>query len=180
MIALESVSKWYGQFKVLDACSTQVEKGEVVVICGPSGSGKTMTLRLLAGLDQAETSVLRLGDRDRLQLLLDLNNRVVSNLDLRELFRAISSGIRRVMECDYAGLSLPDPEKEQTMRVYALDFPEGKGLLHEEMQVPFEGASSAAAFLTMKPVILDSNSPGWRKSPIAQIAANEGLKELCF
>lgn len=119
-------------------------------------------------------------DRDRLQLLLELNNRVVSNLDLRELFRAISSGIRRVMECDYAGLSLPDPEKEQTMRVYALDFPEGKGLLHEEMQVPFEGASSAAAFLTMKPVILDSKSPGWRKSPIAQIAANEGLKELCF
>jgi formate hydrogenlyase transcriptional activator len=119
-------------------------------------------------------------DRDRLQLLLELNNRVVSNLDLRELFRAISSGIRRVMECDYAGLSLPDPEKEQTMRVYALDFPEGKGLLHEEMQVPFEGASSAAAFLTMKPVILDSNSPAWRKSPIAQIAANEGLKELCF
>jgi formate hydrogenlyase transcriptional activator len=84
------------------------------------------------------------------------------------------------MECDYAGLSLPDPEKEQTMRVYALDFPEGKGLLHEEMQVPFEGASSATAFLTMKPVILDSNSAGWRKSPIAQIAANEGLKELCF
>ncbi len=119
-------------------------------------------------------------DRDRLQLLLDLNNRVVASLDLRELFRAISSGIRRVMECDYAGLSLPDPEKEQTMRVYALDFPEGKGLLHEEMQVPFEGASSATAFLTMKPVILDSNSPGWRKSPIAQIAANEGLKELCF
>ncbi len=52
-------------------------------------------------------------DRDRLQLLLDLNNRVVSNLDLRELFAAISSGIRRVMACDYAGLSLPDPEKKR-------------------------------------------------------------------
>jgi GAF domain-containing protein len=85
-------------------------------------------------------------DSDRLQLLLDLNNRVVSSLDFRELFRAISSGIRRVMECDYAGLSLPDPEKQETMRVYALDFPEGKGLLHEEMQVPFEGAASAKAY----------------------------------
>ncbi|MGA9247981.1 MAG: sigma 54-interacting transcriptional regulator, partial [Candidatus Acidiferrales bacterium] len=119
-------------------------------------------------------------DRDRLQLLLDLNNRVVSSLDLRELFRAISAGIRRVMECDYAGLSLPDPEKERTLRVYALDFPEGKGLLHEEMQVPFEGASSATAYLTMKPVTLDSSSPRWCKSPIAQLAANEGLKRMCF
>ncbi len=119
-------------------------------------------------------------DRDRLQLLLDLNNRMVSSLDLRELFRAISSGIRRVMECDYAGLSLPDPDKEETMRVYALDFPGGKGLLHEAMQVPFDGASSAKAYLTMKPVTLDSSSAAWCKSPIAQIAANEGLTRLCF
>jgi ABC-type Fe3+/spermidine/putrescine transport system ATPase subunit len=35
-----------------------------LAILGPSGSGKTMTLRLFAGLDQAETSVLRLGDRN--------------------------------------------------------------------------------------------------------------------
>src|SRR5690349_8064179 len=71
-------------------------------------------------------------DRDRLQLLLDLNNRLVSNLDLRELFRAISTGIRRVMQCDYAALSLPEGRPNQ-MRLYALDFPEGHGLLREEM-----------------------------------------------
>jgi len=51
MIALESVSKWYGQFKVLDACSTQVEKGEVVVICGPSGSGKSTLIKTVNGLE---------------------------------------------------------------------------------------------------------------------------------
>src|SRR5579864_1860103 len=56
-------------------------------------------------------------DRDRLQLLLDLNNRLVSNLDLRDLFRAISTGIRRVMQCDYAALSLPEGSDE--MRLYA-------------------------------------------------------------
>ncbi len=119
-------------------------------------------------------------DRDRLQLLLDLNNRVVSNLDLRELFRAISSGIRRVMACDYAGLSLPDSEKERTMRMYALDFPEGKGLLHEEMLVPFDHATSAKAYLTMKPIVLSTASPDWNQSPIAQIRAEEGLTNLCF
>ncbi|MCY0855391.1 amino acid ABC transporter ATP-binding protein [Cupriavidus sp. D39] len=51
MIALEGVSKWYGQFKVLDACSTQVEKGEVVVICGPSGSGKSTLIKTVNGLE---------------------------------------------------------------------------------------------------------------------------------
>ncbi len=119
-------------------------------------------------------------DRDRLQLLLDLNNRVVSNLDLRELFAAISSGIRRVMACDYAGLSLPDPEKHRMMRMYALDFPEGKGLLHEEMLVPFDHASSAKAYLTMKPLVLSKASPEWLNSPIANVREKEGLTNLCF
>src|SRR6266403_4188230 len=68
---------------------------------------------------------------DRLQLLLDVTNQVVSNLELRDLLRAISHDVRRVMQCDYAGLSLPDGESEQ-LRVYALDFPEGKGFLREE------------------------------------------------
>jgi len=51
MIALESVSKWYGQFKVLDTCSTRVDKGEVVVICGPSGSGKSTLIKTVNGLE---------------------------------------------------------------------------------------------------------------------------------
>jgi transcriptional regulator with GAF, ATPase, and Fis domain len=57
---------------------------------------------------EAQSLQSQLGrDRDRLQLLLDLNNRLVSNLDLRELFLAISSSVRRTMGCDYASLSLP-------------------------------------------------------------------------
>jgi formate hydrogenlyase transcriptional activator len=131
--------------------------------------------------EQAQTLHHQLSrDRDRLQLLLDLNNRVVSNLDLRELFAEISSGIRRVMACDYAGLSLPDPDKDRVMRMYALDFPEGKGLLHEEMLVPFDQASSAKAYLTMRPLVLSKASPDWLSSPIASIRDKEGLTNLCF
>ena len=40
MIAISNLSKWYGQFQVLADCSTNVAKGDVMVICGPSGSGK--------------------------------------------------------------------------------------------------------------------------------------------
>ena len=43
MITLKNVSKWYGHFQVLTDCSTEVKKGEVVVVCGPSGSGTALT-----------------------------------------------------------------------------------------------------------------------------------------
>jgi uncharacterized protein YigA (DUF484 family) len=61
--------------------------------------------------------------RDRLALLLDLTNRVVSKLNLREVLREICANIRRVMECDGVAINLPGPE-DQKLRVYALDFPE--------------------------------------------------------
>ncbi len=51
MIELKNVSKWYGDFQVLDNCSTQVEKGEVVVVCGPSGSGKSTLIKCVNGLE---------------------------------------------------------------------------------------------------------------------------------
>jgi glutamate/aspartate transport system ATP-binding protein len=51
MIEFKNVSKWYGTFQVLDNCSTQVSKGEVVVVCGPSGSGKSTLIKCANGLE---------------------------------------------------------------------------------------------------------------------------------
>ena len=51
MISLKDVSKWYGSFQVLADCSTQVAKGEVVVVCGPSGSGKSTLIKCVNGLE---------------------------------------------------------------------------------------------------------------------------------
>lgn len=58
---------------------------------------------------------------ERLQLLLDLTNRVVSSLNLRDVLREISANIRRVMRCDGAAITLPGPE-DRKLRVYACDF----------------------------------------------------------
>jgi formate hydrogenlyase transcriptional activator len=116
---------------------------------------------------------------DRLRLLLDVTNQVVSNLELRDLLRAISHDVRRVMQCDYAGLSLPDAENKQ-LRLYALDFPEGKGFLQEELVYSIEGSPSGAAFRTMKPLALRSPFTGWLHYPIVQKAVREGLKSFCF
>ncbi|MBV8617309.1 MAG: amino acid ABC transporter ATP-binding protein [Curvibacter sp.] len=51
MIELKNVSKWYGSFQVLNDCSTQIHKGEVVVVCGPSGSGKSTPIKTINALE---------------------------------------------------------------------------------------------------------------------------------
>ena len=116
---------------------------------------------------------------NRLQLLLDVTNQFVSNLELRDLLRAISRGLRRVMQSDYTGLSLPESEGEQ-LRLYALDFPRGKGFLHEELVYSMEGTPSGTAFRAMKPLTLRSPFTGWLNFPIVQIALREDLQSFCF
>ena len=51
MIEIRNISKWYGDFRVLNNCSTKIEKGEVVVVCGPSGSGKSTLIKCVNGLE---------------------------------------------------------------------------------------------------------------------------------
>ncbi|MFO0305954.1 MAG: amino acid ABC transporter ATP-binding protein [Burkholderiales bacterium] len=51
MIEIKNVSKWYGEKQVLVDCTTQVAKGEVVVVCGPSGSGKSTLIKTVNGLE---------------------------------------------------------------------------------------------------------------------------------
>jgi formate hydrogenlyase transcriptional activator len=130
-----------------------------------------------AALRQASEELQR--KNDRLQLLLDVTNQVVSNLELRDLLRAISQDVRRVMQCDYAGLSLPDAENKN-LRLYAVDFPEGKGFLQEDLVYPMEGSPSGTAFRTMKPLTLQSPFTGWLHLPIVQMAVREGLKSFGF
>ncbi|HEU4385675.1 MAG TPA: amino acid ABC transporter ATP-binding protein [Anaeromyxobacteraceae bacterium] len=51
MISIRKVSKRYGAFQALRDCSTEVAKGEVVVVCGPSGSGKSTLIKCVNGLE---------------------------------------------------------------------------------------------------------------------------------
>src|SRR3954462_6134503 len=51
MISIKNVSKWYGSFQVLDDCSTEVAKGEGVVVCGPSGGGKSTRIKRVNALE---------------------------------------------------------------------------------------------------------------------------------
>jgi glutamate/aspartate transport system ATP-binding protein len=59
MIELDNVSKWYGSFQALDACSTSVARGEVVVVCGPSGSGKSTLIKTVNALEPFQRGAVR-------------------------------------------------------------------------------------------------------------------------
>jgi glutamate/aspartate transport system ATP-binding protein len=55
MISVRKVSKFYGTFQALKDCSTEVSKGEVVVVCGPSGSGKSTLIKCVNGLESFQS-----------------------------------------------------------------------------------------------------------------------------
>jgi len=106
--------------------------------------------------DLTAQSDLRL-QNDRLQLLLDLTNKITSNLDLREVLRAISADARERMLSDLAGIALPD-EASGKFKIYALDLPESPGILKEGTLISFVGAGRTA-FETLKPTIANTSNP---------------------
>src|SRR5271154_2077450 len=91
-------------------------------------------------------------ESDRLKLLLDITNTLVSNLEPRDLIRAISTSIRQVMRCDVVGVWLPDADQRQ-LRQRVMDFPESKGLAKEDFVQPVEGSLVGSAFKTGKAAI---------------------------
>lgn len=127
-----------------------------------------------AQLTQAELQ----HQNSRLQLLLNLTNRITSNLELRELLRAIAANIREVTQCDLAGISLPDSTSGQ-YRLYAIDFPGGKGLLREDLLTPQDGAGKRV-LETLKPVIINTMNPEQVPAEVWDKALAEGLKSHCL
>jgi formate hydrogenlyase transcriptional activator len=116
-------------------------------------------------------------ERDRLRVLLEVNNAMVSKLDLRALFNAISASLRRVIHHEYTSLALHEEDKNR-MRVLALDFPQGKGLIHEEMLVPLEGSIAGSAFRSRRPVVLDRTAMEGFDSPTSGLMRDEGVRSV--
>ncbi|MDX9663903.1 amino acid ABC transporter ATP-binding protein [Pseudomonas sp. P5_152] len=54
MIQMKNLSKWYGNFQVLKNCTTELSRGEVMVVCGPSGSGKSTLIKCVNGLEPVQ------------------------------------------------------------------------------------------------------------------------------
>src|SRR5690348_9808709 len=110
---------------------------------------------------------------DRLQLLLNLTGRITSSLDLREVLRAIAANIRQVIHADLVTVSLPDAASGK-IRVFAMDFPHGKGVIKEDLLVA-PSTAVKKAMDTLKPVVLDTP-----ESDNCVSGDAEGIKASCI
>jgi transcriptional regulator with GAF, ATPase, and Fis domain len=119
-------------------------------------------------------------ERDRLSTLLEVNNAVVSTLDLRELLNAVSASLRRLVPHEYASLSLYDAET-QRLQIHALDFPVSKGLLQEGLSVPVHGSPTGRALTSRQPVFITRREAEQFGSDMARRILAEGLTSaLCL
>jgi len=89
-------------------------------------------------------------EHDRLTLLLELTNSLVSNLELRDVLTAVMRSARRIMRSDSAVVALPDADAGH-LRAYALDIQDGGDLLQEGELIDAQGTIAAHVFRTGKP-----------------------------
>ena len=113
----------------------------------------------------------------RLQLLLKLTNQITSNLEFREVLRAISASIRELMHCDLVHISLPDAASGK-FRVYALDFPESRGFVKEELLITPAGVAKRA-LEKLEPVVRSTANREDFPADYYELLVAESVKSQC-
>jgi formate hydrogenlyase transcriptional activator len=115
-------------------------------------------------------------ESERLKLLLDMTNTLISNLEPRDLLRAITASIRECMHSDSVTVWLPDAGRRQ-MRAKTIDFPQGKGFLKEDLLRPIEGSNVGLTFMTCRPLVITNTSE--ISGPDKDLAFAEGITSGC-
>src|ERR1044072_1960131 len=117
-------------------------------------------------------------ERDRLRLLLDVTNAVVSNLSLKELLYTVSGWLRKFFPIDLASMVIQDAETG-LLKVHALDAPAPGGVLGEGTVLPLEGTPPGIAIATRSTVLRDRIDFEEFYSPIIREAYKAGLRSGC-
>jgi formate hydrogenlyase transcriptional activator len=116
-------------------------------------------------------------ERDRLRLVLEINNALVSSLEPAVLFRQIALSLRRAVAHDYTSLSVFDAQKN-AFDMWALEFA-GKGLIKPHMTIPLAGAPAGVAFTIGTPACFAREDLARLPSDIAKLLLAEGVESMC-
>jgi formate hydrogenlyase transcriptional activator len=117
-------------------------------------------------------------ERDHQRLLLEVNNAIVSHLELRELLKAVSTCLSRVMPHDLAGFALYDPAARQLV-AHALDFPRNQDFVEKGVAIPLEGTPEGQAVTTRRTVLIRRLDAAEFPADVVKRAVDEGLKSGC-
>src|SRR5580693_1638586 len=117
-------------------------------------------------------------ERDRLQVLLDVNNVLVSTRELPELFRGIVTSLEKVIHHDYTSLALRD-SASGLLKIHALDFSSRPGLFQQEITVPLETTPSGICFTTAQPLLARGAEIDRFSNEIIRALRAEGVQTIC-
>ena len=191
MIELKNVSKWYGNFQVLDNCSTRIKKGEVVVVCGPSGSSKSTLIKTINGLEpfqKGEIVVDNVNVHDPKTNLSKLRSRVGMVFQHFELFPHLSIQENLTL----AQIKVLKRNKTEAIN-YGLKYLERVGLTNQKDKFPGQLSGgqqqrvAIARALSMDPIVMLFDEPTSSLDPemVGEVLdvivklANEGMTMVC-
>jgi glutamate/aspartate transport system ATP-binding protein len=191
MIELKNVSKWYGDFQVLDNCSTIIKKGEVVVVCGPSGSSKSTLIKTINGLEpfqKGEIIVDNVNVHDPKTNLSKLRSRVGMVFQHFELFPHLSIQENLTL----AQIKVLKRNKTEAIN-YGLKYLERVGLTNQKDKFPGQLSGgqqqrvAIARALSMDPIVMLFDEPTSSLDPemVGEVLdvivklANEGMTMVC-
>jgi formate hydrogenlyase transcriptional activator len=133
---------------------------------------------LLIQAQQAAENQIEL-ERDRLKALLKISEILAKTRDLRQLFRNVSLSVRQLFRHDYASLMLPDKEGGH-LRIEALDFDRGSGLVHENIQFKLDGSPAGRVLSTRQPLLVNRLDRTTFPSPVTDSLLAEGIRSACW
>ena len=117
-------------------------------------------------------------ERDRLQVLLEVNNVLVSTRELRELFRGIVSSLEKVIHHDYTSLALRD-SASGLLKIHALDFSNNPAFFDQEITVPLDSTPSGICFTTGQPLLARGAELNRFQNEIIRKLRSEGVQTIC-
>ena len=191
MIEMKNVSKWYGNFQVLTDCTTDIKKGEVVVVCGPSGSGKSTLIKTINALEpfqQGEITVDGIAVHDPKTDLPKLRSRVGMVFQHFELFPHLSVTENLTL----AQIKVLGRSKEEA-KAHGLKYLERVGLLAHKDKFPGQLSGgqqqrvAIARALSMDPIVMLFDEPTSALDPemVGEVLdvmvqlAHEGMTMMC-
>jgi glutamate/aspartate transport system ATP-binding protein len=191
MIELKNVSKWYGDFQVLTDCTTDIKKGEVVVVCGPSGSGKSTLIKTINALEpfqKGEITVDGVAVHDSKTNLPKLRSRVGMVFQHFELFPHLSVTENLTL----AQIKVLGRSKSEALQ-HGLKYLDRVGLSAHKDKFPGQLSGgqqqrvAIARALSMDPIVMLFDEPTSALDPemVGEVLdvmvqlANEGMTMMC-